>query len=114
MSYEAHRHTDAIEPVSDEEIFNIAEFFKVFGDSTRIRILYLLAVKEMCVSDLAGQMGITQPAVSYQLRLLKTARLVKPRRQGKETYYALDDEHISAIIGIARSHLEESDHASEM
>ena len=85
----------------------LAEFFKVLGDPTRIRILYLLAEGERCVCDLAEQLGLTQPAVSYQLKALKQSRLVKNRRAGKTVYYLLDDSHVAGIIGLAKEHLEE-------
>ena len=85
----------------------MAELFKTFGDSTRIRILYILSRTELCVCDIAEVLGLTQPAVSYQLKALKQARLVKPRREGKTVYCALDDDHVASIIGLAKEHLEE-------
>lgn len=91
----------------ETELAEMAELFKVFGDSTRIRILYLLSRTELCVCDIAGILGLTQPAVSYQLKALKQARLVKPRREGRTVYYSLDDDHVGTIIGMAKEHLEE-------
>ena len=91
----------------DTELAEMAELFKVFGDSTRIRILYILSRSELCVCDIAAVLGLTQPAVSYQLKALKQARLVKPRREGKTVYYSLDDGHVGTIIGMAKEHLEE-------
>ena len=85
----------------------LAELFKVFGDPTRIRILFILDRCELCVCDIAELLGLTQPAASYQLKALKQARLVKSRREGKTVYYALADRHVEMIIGMAREHLEE-------
>ncbi len=91
----------------EEELADMAELFKVFGDSTRIRILYTLSKCEMCVCDIASVLGMSQPAVSYQLKVLKQARLVKNRREGKTIYYTLADSHVETIIGMAKEHLEE-------
>ena len=108
----AHDHANAAallrEGLPDEtELAEMAELFKTFGDSTRIRILYILSRTELCVCDIADVLGLTQPAVSYQLKALKQARLVKPRREGKTVYYSLDDDHVASIIGLAKEHLEE-------
>ena len=107
-----HRHEDAICLVAEhmpaeEALADMAELFKVFGDSTRIKILYILSQSELCVCDIADLLGWTQPAASYQLKVLKQARLVKNRRDGKTNYYALADEHVETIIGMAKEHLEE-------
>ena len=91
----------------EAELAEMAELFKVFGDSTRIRILYILSQTELCVCDIASVLGMTQPAVSYQLKVLKQAKLVRSRREGKTVYYALDDGHVGTIIGMAKEHLEE-------
>lgn len=91
----------------EEELADMAELFKVFGDSTRIKILYTLSKFEMCVCDIASLLGMTQPAVSYQLKVLKKAKLVKNRRAGKTIYYSLADSHVETIIGMAKEHLEE-------
>lgn len=90
----------------DEELlYDLAEFFKVFGDSTRIKILCALFEAEMCVCDIASLLGMTQSAVSHQLRVLKGARLVKYRREGKIVYYSLDDEHIKHIFDEGLNHV---------
>lgn len=91
----------------EEELADMAELFKVFGDSTRIKILYTLSKCEMCVCDIACVLGMSQPAVSYQLKVLKQARLVKNRRAGKTIFYSLADSHVETIIGMAKEHLEE-------
>ena len=83
---------------SEEELYDLAELFKVFGDTTRIRILYELFGGELCVTDIAGRLSMTQSAISHQLRVLKVSRLVKARRDGKTVYYALDDDHVRSII----------------
>lgn len=107
-----HHHDKAIQQAmasmpEDTELAELAELFKTFGDSTRIRILYILSQTELCVCDIASALGLTQPAVSYQLKALKQARLVRNRREGKTVYYALDDSHVATIIGMAKEHLEE-------
>ena len=86
----------------DEVLYDLAELFRVFGDSTRIKILYALFESELCVNDIAQVVGISQSAVSHQLRLLKTSKLVKFRREGKAMYYSLDDDHVRSMI--ARGH----------
>ena len=108
----SHDHTAAQRLLAggmppETELAEMAELFKVFGDSTRIRILYILSQTELCVCDIASVLGMTQPAVSYQLKVLKQARLVRSRREGKTVYYALDDGHVGTIIGMAKEHLEE-------
>ncbi len=85
----------------------IADMFKVFADNTRIRILWVLFDCERCVYDIAGALEMTQSAISHQLRILKQARLVKSRRDGKNTYYSLDDEHVKRIIEQVMIHLNE-------
>lgn len=88
-------------------IEEMADFFKVFGDSTRMKILItLLKGKELCVNCITGEMEVSQSAISHQLRILKTSGLVKARRDGKNMYYSLDDEHISTILEIALQHVE--------
>ena len=86
---------------------SLADFFKVFGDSTRIRILYVLFQSEMCVGDLAQTLGLNQSAISHQLRLLKQMKLVSNRREGKIVYYALADSHIKTIINQGLEHISE-------
>ena len=92
----------------DELIYDLAEFFKVFADSTRMKIIYALMEKELCVCDIATIVGTTQSAISHQLRVLKQAKLVKFRKEGKTVYYSLDDEHISEMYELAKKHIEES------
>jgi len=92
----------------DEMLYDLAELFKVFGDTTRIKILYALFSKEMCVCDIADLLGMTHSAISHQLRVLKQARLVKFRKEGKVVYYSLDDSHISQIFDCGLSHMQET------
>ena len=90
----------------DEEIlYDVAELFKVFGDSTRIKIICALFESEMCVCDLAATLQMTQSAISHQLRILKNANLVKFRRDGKLIYYSLDDEHVQQIFDAGYKHV---------
>ncbi|MGM9614110.1 MAG: ArsR/SmtB family transcription factor [Oscillospiraceae bacterium] len=91
----------------DETLYDLAELFKVFGDTTRIRILYALFEAELCVCDLAQLLGMTQSAVSHQLRVLKGARLVKPRKEGKTVFYSLADDHVRKIIAQGMDHITE-------
>ena len=91
----------------EEKLYDLAELFKIFGDSTRIRILYVLFEAEMCVCDIAEVLKMTQSAISHQLRLLKQAKLVKNRREGKTVYYSLADDHVRAIINQGMEHIEE-------
>ena len=91
----------------DETLYDLAELFKVFGDSTRIRILYALFEAELCVCDIARLLGLTQSAVSHQLRVLKASRLVKPRKEGKTVFYSLADDHVSKIIAQGMDHVNE-------
>lgn len=91
----------------DEILYELAELFKVFGDSTRIRILYVLFENELCVGDIAELLHMSQSSVSHQLRILKDAKLVKFRREGKSIYYALDDEHVYHIMEMGMEHVEE-------
>ena len=91
----------------DETLYDLAELFKVFGDSTRIRILYALFEAELCVCDIAQLLGLSQTAVSHQLRVLKNSKLVKFRREGKTVFYSLADDHVRRIIGQGMEHIEE-------
>ena len=91
----------------DEVLYDLAELFKVFGDSTRIKILCALFESEMCVCDLSVLLNVSQSAISHQLRVLKSARLVKFRRSGKIIYYSLDDEHIKHIFDEGLKHITE-------
>ena len=92
---------------TEEELYDLAELFKVFGDSTRIRILFQLFDKELSVGELADLLNMNQSAVSHQLKVLKQAKLVKNRRDGKSILYSLDDEHVRTIIAMGIDHIEE-------
>ena len=105
-------HPDRLDIVNsgmpeEEELYDLAELFKIFGDSTRIRILYVLFESEMCVCDIAQLLNLSQSAVSHQLRLLKQSRLVKSRRDGKTVFYSLADDHVRTIIDQGKEHIEE-------
>lgn len=89
----------------DEMLYELAELFKVFGDSTRIRILDVLSRQELCVQDIANTLTMTQSAISHQLRILKQASLVKFRREGKTLYYSLSDDHVATIIAQGLDHV---------
>ena len=91
----------------ETELYDLAELFKVFGDSTRILILFVLSSAEVCVCDLARVLNMTQSAISHQLRILKQNKLVKSRREGKSIFYSLADGHVSTIIAQGRDHIEE-------
>lgn len=92
--------------IPDEEVFyDLADFFKVFGDSSRVKILFALEVGEMCVNDIAASLGMTQSAVSHQLRVLRQNDLVKFRKDGKVTYYSLDDNHVLTVLQQGYSHI---------
>lgn len=91
----------------EEVLYDLAELFKVFGDSTRIRILFVLFEAEVCVCDLAEALQMTQSAVSHQLKILKQAKLVNSRREGKSIFYSLADDHVRTIIGQGLEHIEE-------
>ncbi len=91
----------------EDEVYELSELFKVLGDSTRIKILGCLTITEMCVSDISQFLGMTQSAISHQLRKMKMHRLVKSRRDGKVIYYALDDEHVREIITSGFEHVQE-------
>ncbi|MBQ8647998.1 MAG: winged helix-turn-helix transcriptional regulator [Oscillospiraceae bacterium] len=105
-------HTDVLQEVrdalpDDELLYDLAELFKVFGDSTRIKILYALFEAEMCVCDIANLLGLTQSAISHQLRTLKANKLVRARREGKTVYYSLADQHVRSIVGQGMEHVME-------
>ncbi|HCJ42110.1 MAG TPA: transcriptional regulator [Ruminococcus sp.] len=89
----------------DEQLYDLAELFKVFGDSTRIRILHALLEKEMCVGDLALLLGLTPTACSHQLRVLKNNKLVRFRRDGKIMFYSLADDHVRSILALGMEHI---------
>ena len=105
-------HEDAVEAVrrampDEDTLYDLTELFHVFSDSTRMRILYALFSAELCVCDIATLLGLTQSAISHQLRLLKSARLVKARREGKTVFYALADDHVKTIINQGLDHVKE-------
>lgn len=107
-------HEDVVNSVRDsmpaeENLYDLAELFKVFGDTTRIKILYALFASEMCVCDIASLLNMTQSAISHQLRVLKQTRLVKFRREGKIVYYSLDDDHIKQIFDQGLIHIREKE-----
>lgn len=110
---EAHElHRELLEIVNrtmpeETELYDLAELFKIFGDSTRIRILFVLFEAEVCVCDLAQVLNMTQSAVSHQLKILKQNRLVKSRREGKSIFYSLADNHVRTIIAQGQEHIEE-------
>ena len=105
-------HQDVVKRVGEKmpeemPIFEVSELFKVFGDSTRSRMICALHIEEMCVNDLAALLNMTQSAVSHQLKILRDARLVKCRKQGRVVYYSLNDEHIDRIFALAFDHVME-------
>ena len=107
-----HAHEEIVERVRQElpgedTLYDLTELFRIFGDSTRIRILYVLFEAEMCVCDIAALLGMTQSAISHQLRALKNARLVKSRRDGKTVFYSLADDHVKTIIDQGIEHVSE-------
>jgi len=91
----------------EEKLYDLAELFKVFGDTTRIKILCALFESEMCVCDIAALLNMNQSAISHQLRVLKQARLVKYRKEGKVVYYSLDDEHVKQVFEVGLMHVNE-------
>ena len=105
-------HTDTLAAVRaqlppDELLYDLAELFKIFGDSTRVKILYALLQNELCVCDIAGLLDVSQSAVSHQLRVLKASKLVKFRREGKVVFYSLADNHVMSILSQGMEHIEE-------
>ena len=107
-----HAHEDIVEQVrqrmpGEDALYDLTELFRIFGDSTRVRILYVLFESEMCVCDLAMLLGMTQSAISHQLRALKNARLVRSRREGKTVFYALADDHVKTILDQGLEHVAE-------
>lgn len=103
-----HPHPACIENFIDEDnLYRLADLFKVFGDPTRIRILNVLSTQKLCVCDIAQTLGMTQSAISHQLRILKQIRLVKFRREGKVIYYSLADSHVHTILRQGLEHVME-------
>ncbi len=103
---DAVRHVTEILP-DEDALYDLAELFKVFGDSTRVKILYALFEAELCVCDIAQLLSLSQSAVSHQLRILKNAKLVKNRREGKSIFYALADDHVYSILNQGMEHVKE-------
>ncbi len=106
-------HEDIVDSVrqkmpKEENLYNLAELFKVFGDTTRIKIIWALFESEMCVCDIAALLGMNSSAISHQLRVLKQARLVKYRKEGKMVFYSLDDDHIKRIFDQGMVHISHS------
>ena len=99
--------TRSIPTPNEDMLYELSEFFRVFGDSSRIRILYALYEGEKCVLDISQQLGLSQSAVSHQLQTLRANRLVKYRRDGKTVFYSLDDDHIFSIINQGMEHIGE-------
>ncbi len=91
----------------DEYLYDLSELFRIFGDSTRIKILYALFDDELCVGDIAAILNLSQSSVSHQLRILKDNKLVRFRREGKSIFYALDDDHVRSILQLGMEHVEE-------
>ena len=91
----------------EDDLYDLAELFKIFGDSTRVKILYVLFESEMCVCDIAQLLGMTQSAISHQLQVLKKSKLVKYRREGKTVFYSLADSHVRTILGQGMDHITE-------
>lgn len=107
-----HLHQEALDKVmehmpQEEFLYDLAELFKAFGDSTRIKILYALFESELCVCDIAQLVGVSQTAISHQLRVLKNSKLVKFRRDGKTLFYSLSDDHVRRIIQQGMAHIHE-------
>lgn len=107
-----HAHKGIVEQVrlalpGEDTLYDLTELFRIFADSTRVRILYVLFESEMCVCDIAALLGMTQSAISHQLRALKNARLVKSRRDGKTVFYSLADEHVKTILDQGIEHVTE-------
>lgn len=105
-------HKDLLEKVNaslpdEEKLYDLAELFKVFGDSTRMRILFVLFEEEVCVCDLSQALSMTPSAVSHQLKILKQNKLIKFRKSGKSVFYSLADEHVKTIISQGMEHIEE-------
>ncbi|MBC8571046.1 ArsR/SmtB family transcription factor [Zongyangia hominis] len=107
---EHHHHADAIESLQqklpdEDALMDLADTFRVFGDTTRVKIISALLTGPLCVCDITDALGVSQSAVSHQLRILRSHRLVKYRREGRLVYYTLDDEHISSIIRAGLDHV---------
>lgn len=102
-----------VQSMKEETLYDLAEFFKVFGDTTRIKIISVLLNSSLCVGEISALLHISQSAISHQLRILRQARLVKYKKEGKEVFYSLDDEHIGMIFAIGLEHVLEFQQGSE-
>ncbi len=107
-----HAHTDIVEEVNkkmadENKLIDLAELFKIFGDSTRIKILYTISISEMCVCDIAQVLNMTVSAVSHQLSILRRSKLVGTKRKGKSVFYYLADEHVDSILAQGFEHISE-------
>ena len=107
-----HVHEDKVAHVLDqlpdeEQLYDLSDLFRMFGDTTRVKILYVLFESELCVCDIARLLHLSQSAVSHQLRVLKDAKLVRFRREGKTVFYTLDDDHVRAILALGMEHISE-------
>jgi DNA-binding transcriptional ArsR family regulator len=91
----------------EEELYELADLFKIFSDPTRIKILYVLSESELCVCDIAEKLDMTQSAISHQLKILKQSKLVKNRREGKAIFYSLADSHVKTIMRQGLDHVQE-------
>lgn len=105
-------HTEIVKAVEsrlpdDDDMTDLADLFKLFGDGTRLRILWALSESEMCVCDLCALLQMKQPAISHQLKNLKQARIVKSRRDGKVIYYSLEDDHMRKLLNLGMAHIRE-------
>ena len=105
-----HNHSNALDSAKrrlpkDETLFTLADLFKIFGDTTRIKILFSLFEEELCVREITELLGMTQSAVSHQLKVLRTAKLVRAEKKGKNVYYALNDHHVKSILEKALEHV---------
>lgn len=106
----AHAHGDIVKKVQDEMppeemLYDLADLFKIFGDTTRIKILYVLFESEMCVCDIATLLGMTQTAISHQLKVIKQSKLIRSRREGKTIFYSLADDHVRTIMNQGMEHI---------
>ncbi len=107
-------HEDIVKKVKsvfpkDEKLFDLADFYKIFGDTTRVKILYALDKSELCVCDISALLGMSVSAVSHQLRALRDSNLVRTKRDGKIVYYSLADEHVKSILECGLEHIEEKE-----
>lgn len=99
-----HPCTVSDDMLPEEDIYDLADFFKVFGDSSRLKVLWALRHGELCVTHLAEQLGMSAPAVSHQLKILRQSHLVRVRREGKNAYYTLEDDHVYKILELGLEH----------